>query len=250
MSYRITSLKAPGISDGSARTRSNWSGCAAKAAMALPMATTVESIPAATYWWMIIPQLSREITPRSAAAKIARPMLPSARSSALMPFAHSKSSPATGKLAIVRSFIGPSTLKAAVPQPSILSRTSPCRPMRSMTTARGSACASSPIASNGPRPASSATMASAFASMPAARPRSARGDRFSMRADFSRLCSGGSVARDEPASASFIGSLKATDFEENTRVFDSALRIGSYRVTAHTPVRSRCTTAACSRSAA
>jgi hypothetical protein len=227
VSYRRASLNAAGISEGSARTSSYWPGCAASSAMALPMAAIVESSPAATYWWMIPLQLSWGITPRSAAANTARPMLPSARSPAAIAEAHSKSSPAMGKFAAVRSFMGPSTLNAAKPQARILSRTSPWTPMRSMTTAMGSACARSSIASNVPRSTRPATIASALASMSPCSVRSARGVRFSMSAARSGRWSGGSVARDVPARAWFIMSLKATALEEKARGAPSAARTGS-----------------------
>ena len=40
------------------------------------MVAMVVSRPAATYWWMMWPQLSAGISPRSAAAKMPWPMLP------------------------------------------------------------------------------------------------------------------------------------------------------------------------------
>ena len=53
------------------------------------------SMPAAAYWW-VCGAASAGIVPRSAAAKIAQPLLPSVSWSAVTLLAHPNSSPAIG----------------------------------------------------------------------------------------------------------------------------------------------------------
>ncbi|CAM5599008.1 hypothetical protein SDIAM26S_00507 [Streptomyces diastaticus subsp. diastaticus] len=142
------------------------------------------------------------------------------------------SSPAMGKFSAVRWFMGPRTCIAACPQRSMLARTSPVKPMRSATTSSGKARARASMASKEPFSTNSATRASAFAVIEPFRPRSARGERFSVRVARSWVCTGGSDARDVPVSASLAIGLNAIEFEENDSQSASAPRMTSYRVSA------------------
>ena len=229
---RRTSLKAAGTSDGSFRTRSNWSGWAAKRATMFPIAAIVVSTPAPRYWWMMCPAVPAGMSPRASASKMPRPTEPGARSSAVTPEHQPYSSPAMGKFSIVRWFIGPMTCIAAWPHRSMLSRTCPVKPIRSATTSSGNARARASMASNEPRDTSSSTSAAALASICVFRPRRARGDRFAVNVARSRAWTGGSEASDVPCRASLTIGLKPIDREEKVSGSPSAVRMMSYRVSA------------------
>jgi len=82
-------------------------------------------------------------------------------------------------------------------------------------------------------------MASAFASISAFMPRSARGERFSVSAARRGAWSGGSVVRVVPTSTSFMVSLNANLFDENVSQSASALRMASYLVKAYRSLAGR-----------
>ncbi|MEU7913111.1 hypothetical protein [Microbispora bryophytorum] len=71
-------------------------------------------------------------------------------------------------------------------------------PMRSATISSGTARASASMASKEPSATSSPTSASALTSMLFLSPRSAHGDKFAVSVARSRVCTGGSDARDVP----------------------------------------------------
>ena len=106
------------------------------------------------------------------------------------------------------------TCMAACPHRSMLSRTSPVKPIRSATTSRGRARARESMASKEPCSTRSATRASAFSSICARSPRRARGVRFSVSAARRRVCSGGSLANEVPVRASLTIGLNPMEVEE------------------------------------
>ncbi len=128
---------------------------------------------------------------------------------------------------MVRWFSGPITSMAACPQRSMLSRTSPVKPMRSATTSSGKARASASIASKEPLLDEVGDQGVGLGVDLPSSPRRARGVRFAERVARSCVCTGGSEASDVPWSASLTIGLKPIDDEEKVSGSPSASRMTS-----------------------
>jgi hypothetical protein len=194
----------------------------------LLIALIVVSMPATTYAARSGAHDSLPISPRSAASKTARPMLPGARSVASRLSSHPNISPDSGSDSAVRAFDGPKLVNVASAQGSSRSTTASGTPMRPATTETAKARARSSTASK-VRPATSEpTSSSARSSMSAFSPRSAFGASRAASTPRSWAWTGGSAARTVPRSRAFFSALSATpSWEEKVSQSCRALRISS-----------------------